>query len=152
MNTYTPLLKEFIQQIGAEALDVPQGAGLEFEHDDMLVKISPHPNQTDMVLEVAILRLDEDTPAELNAMRCYGLLQLNALALFSHGAAVSITADHLLTLGRILTIAATDATMLLDHFNHLIQKALELRNSWHSMGVLLQSDNTAGAAPRIEFA
>jgi hypothetical protein len=138
MTAYALLLKDFIQQLGAGDADVPATAGLEFEHDDLLVKISPHSNNVELLLEVAILKLDEDTPLEVNYQRFHTLLQLNALARQSHGAAAAVTDDNILTLGRTLQIAALDVHTLVNHFNRLIELALELRHCWQNLGSLLQ--------------
>ena len=85
-TAYSLLIKNFLHQLGAGDSEVNDAQGLEFEHDDLLVKICAHPNKQELLLDVAILKLDDDTPATLNAQRHHTLLQLNALARYSHGA------------------------------------------------------------------
>ena len=145
-TAYSLLIKDFLHLLGAGDSEVNDALGLEFEHDDLLVKICAHPNKQELLLDVAILKLDDDTPATLNAQRYHTLLQLNALARYNHGATAALTADNILTLGRTLPLASLDAPALLTHFNRLIELALELRQCWQNLGELLERASNPGTA------
>jgi hypothetical protein len=137
-TAYTQLLQEFSVLLGVDSPEIDENSGLEFEHDDLLVKIYAFPDFSKVAVDVEIFKLDENASAEINEQRLKMLHQLNSLTRYTHGALATITLDNMLVLGGSAEILEINAPGLVSMFNNMIQSGLDMRNMWSELWNLIE--------------
>lgn len=138
VNRYTQLLQDFSALLGADFPDIDAGLGLEFAHDDVLVKIYPYPDMTKVAVDVEIFKLEHNVAPEVNEQRLRLLHQLNSLTRFTHGALATVNLDDVLLLGCSLELQDLTAEGLVEVFNNMIESGLDLRAMWSEMWNLIE--------------
>jgi hypothetical protein len=135
---YTQLIQEFTMLLGGETPDIDENSGLEFEHDDVRIKIYAYPDFSKIAVDVEIFKIEESSSAEINEQRFKLLHQLNSLTRYTHGALATLTLDNMLVLGCSAEIQETNAPGLVNMFNNMIQSGLDLRNMWSELWNLIE--------------
>jgi hypothetical protein len=135
---YTQLLQEFSLLLGADFPEVDASSGLEFEHDDLLVKIYAYPDCTKVAVDVEIFKLEPSAEPEVNEQRLRLLHQLNSLTRFTDGALATVNLDNVLLLGCALDLETLTAEELVTVFNNMIESGLDLRAMWSEMWNLIE--------------
>lgn len=137
-TAYTQLLQEFSVLLGVESPEIDENSGLEFEHDDLLVKIYAYPDFSKVAVDVEIFKIEESSSPEINEQRFKLLHQLNSLTRYTHGALATLTLDNMLVLGGSAEILEINAPGLVNMFNNMIQSGLDLRNMWSELWNLIE--------------
>ena len=138
VNRYTQLLQDFSVLLGADFPDIDASSGLEFAHDEVLVKIYPYPDMTKVAVDVEIFKLEHNVAPEVNEQRLRLLHQLNSLTRFTHGALATVNLDDVLLLGCSLEMQDLTAEGLVEVFNNMIESGLDLRAMWSEMWNLIE--------------
>ena len=137
-TTYTQLLQEFSVLLGVESPEVDEYSGLEFEHDDLRIKIYAYPDFSKLAVDVEIFKVDESASPEINSQRFKLLHQLNSLTRYTHGALATLSLDNMLVLGCSAEIQELNAQGLVSMFNNMIESGLDLRNMWSALWNLIE--------------
>ena len=135
---YTQLLQDFSVLLGADFPEIDATSGLEFAHDDLVVKIYAYPDCSKVAVDVEIFKLEHNVAPEVNEQRLRLLHQLNSLTRFTHAAIATVNLDDVLLLGCALDLEGLTAEHLVTVFNNMIESGLDLRAMWSEMWNLIE--------------
>lgn len=136
------LMSAFLEQVGgvSDVRTAEPNDSLAFEHDGLVLRMIPHPEQPWLMLSVEILALDPVFDEQLNHERLHILHQLNAVSYFDQRAMAVVTPSDLLVLCAHLDLRALEPQELIEQVNSMVERAKLLRDSWGQLGQLLRQD------------
>jgi len=132
-SAYQQLIGRFALGRGMPAESVETTVGLEFESDNRLRRVRPHPQDDErLMLEVDVITLnDEATTKQVGALLM--LHQLNYAARTEHDWSIVIDDDLMLMLSAAFWIPRTDEGRLEAHITEGIERAQALRTMWEDL-------------------